>query len=87
MYLRSYTEKAGYLARYSTEDECLYLRNIGTTHANTLKMRGQGVAQTDRMLLTNYIAAAQKRSHWGEVDRDAVLAEARRLLAGLEATK
>lgn len=60
--------------RFSTVHEIRFIENIG------LDKFGGMVIQDRKALLTNYIKAAEKRSDWGNVDKDIVISTAKKLL-------
>ncbi|MGT2505710.1 hypothetical protein [Cupriavidus basilensis] len=59
---------------YGTTAELAFLKHLG----------GQ---LTRKVLLRNYIAAAQRRTVWGQIDKQRVLGYAMRLLAEIENTE
>ncbi len=61
---------------HTTESECKFLDKIGKTNETTRNYY-------PRILLERYLSAAAYRTDWGSMEKDMVLAHARKLMKGL----
>ena len=68
--------------QWTTADECDYVRGLGGWHCHERRPRMDTARR--RQMLRAYLAAMPGRADWGEVDREAVLAEVGQQLRALE---
>lgn len=68
--------------QWQTADEINYLNNIGTFRAD-YKPEQPPTAAKKRRLLAGALRGYSKRSEWGRIDSEKVIAHAQKLLAGL----